>query len=95
MKALKPIKGLSPEVMRLANTGAELAAAVIGLSLLGYWIDCQLETGPWGLLICAILGIVGGLYNLVRKAVHEMFCPDHREETQQTKTDKDDNHCSR
>ncbi len=90
MKALKPIKGLSPEVMRLANIGVELAAAVIGLSLLGYWIDYQLKTGPWGLLICAILGIVGGLYNLVRKAVHEMFRPEGREERQAIQTKKDD-----
>ncbi|NLX12358.1 MAG: AtpZ/AtpI family protein [Phycisphaerales bacterium] len=90
MKAPKPIKGLSPEVMRLANVGVELAAAVIGLSLLGYWIDYQLKTGPWGLLICAILGIVGGLYNLVRKAVREMLRPDNREENQSHKTKNDD-----
>lgn len=90
MKALKPIKGLSPEVMRLANIGVELAAAVIGLSLLGYWIDCQLKTGPWGLLICAILGIVGGLYNLVRKAVHDLLRPADREENQSDKMKNDD-----
>ncbi len=90
MKARKPIKGLSPEVMRLANIGVELAAAVIGLSLLGYWIDYHLKTEPWGLLICAILGIVGGLYNLVRKAVHEMLRPGNREENQSHKTKNGD-----
>lgn len=90
MKAPKPIKGLSPEVMRLANVGAELAAAMIGLSLLGYWIDCHLKTSPWGLLICAILGIVGALYNLVRKAVREMLRPASREENQSNKIKKDD-----
>lgn len=65
-----PVKPDS-NLWRLAAAGTELAGAVAGGSLLGYWIDRQLETSPWGLLIGASVGIVGGLYNLVRKAVHE------------------------
>ena len=42
--------------MRLAGTGVELAAAVGGFALLGYWIDRHYDSSPWGLLIGALLG---------------------------------------
>ena len=48
-----------------------VAGAVGGGCLLGYWIDRRFETQPWGLLIGATVGIIGGLYNMIRKAVHE------------------------
>ena len=56
--------------MRLASAGVELAATLAGACLLGYWIDRRFGTDPWGLLICAGIGIVGGLYNLIRRWVH-------------------------
>lgn len=52
----------------LAGLGLELAAAVAGFSLMGYWIDHKFETEPWGIIICASIGIVGGLLNFVRAA---------------------------
>jgi F0F1-type ATP synthase assembly protein I len=58
--------------------GAELAAAVVGSVLLGYWIDLHYGTSPWAVLICSLLGLVGGLYNLIRQAVHETFLPKDR-----------------
>ena len=58
-----------PGVMQLAGMGVELAGAVLGGCLLGYWIDRHFETRPWGLLIGASMGIVGGLYNMIRKAL--------------------------
>ena len=58
--------------MRLAGLGVELAAAVLGACLIGYWIDRRFETGPWALLICAIIGVVGGLYNMLRQALQEL-----------------------
>lgn len=90
MKIPKPIKELPPEVMRLANSGLELVAAVVSLLLLGYWVDYQFGTGPWGLLTGAIVGIVGGLYNMVRKAVHETFQPAPPKENQASETQKND-----
>ena len=60
---------------RLAGVGVELAATVGVAFLLGYWIDRKFGTDPWGEIILAAVGIVGGLYNLVRQAVHEMFLP--------------------
>jgi hypothetical protein len=65
---LKPVPG---SVWRLASTGVELAGAVAGGCLLGYWVDWHFGTGRWGLIIGASLGIIGGLYNMIRKAVLE------------------------
>ena len=58
--------------MRFAGVGIELAATVGVACLLGYWIDRHFQTWPWGLVSCAALGIVGGLYNLIRPALEEM-----------------------
>lgn len=51
---------------RLGGLGFEFAAAVAGFSLLGYWIGRHYENPQLGLLIGAILGIIGGMYNLIR-----------------------------
>ena len=52
----------------LAGLGIELAASVIGLTLLGLWIDRRWETAPWAVVICASIGFVGGMYNFIRSA---------------------------
>ena len=57
--------------MRAAGSGLELAAAIGGTCLLGYWIDRHFDSSPWGILICATIGITGGLYNLIRRTLHE------------------------
>ena len=54
--------------LRLAGLGIELAASVVGLTLLGLWIDRRWQTAPWGVVICASIGFVGGMYNLIRSA---------------------------
>ncbi|MCP3958680.1 MAG: AtpZ/AtpI family protein [bacterium] len=56
--------------------GIELAAAVAGFSLLGYWIDRSFDTSPWGLLICAICGLIGGFYNFIRSSLRALNQPD-------------------
>jgi F0F1-type ATP synthase assembly protein I len=55
--------------MRYAGMGVELAASIIGLTLGGLWIDHHFGSGPIGVLIGAGLGVVGGLYNLIRSAL--------------------------
>lgn len=52
--------------MRHAGTGLELAAAIGGMCAIGFLLDRKFGSAPWCLLVCAMLGIVGGLYNLVR-----------------------------
>jgi F0F1-type ATP synthase assembly protein I len=49
--------------------GFELAASILGLTLLGLWIDHRFQTGPTGVLVGAALGVVGGLYNFIRAAL--------------------------
>ena len=69
MNGRKPIEPMSGGPWRLAGMGTELAAAVLGGCALGWWVDRYFGTGHWGLIVGASIGIVGGLYNLVRKAV--------------------------
>ena len=55
--------------IRYSGIGLELAGATAGLALVGYWIDRRFGTGPWGLLGGVVIGIVGGLYNLVKESL--------------------------
>lgn len=55
--------------LRLAGVGLEFAAAVAGLTLLGAWIDRHYGSTPWGVLIGAGIGVIGGTYNLIRQAI--------------------------
>jgi F0F1-type ATP synthase assembly protein I len=54
--------------MSMAGMGFELAGAVAGFSFLGLWLDRHYGTEPRALLICAAIGVVGGLYNFIRAA---------------------------
>lgn len=58
--------------IRYAGLGAELAGAVAGLTLLGYWVDRHFGSGPWGTLIGLACGLIGGLYNLVRESLRAL-----------------------
>jgi len=57
-----------PGWVRYSGIGLELAGATAGLALLGHWIDGRYGTAPWGILVGVVIGIVGGLFNLVREA---------------------------
>ncbi len=56
-------------LLRYASMGVELAGAVIGLTLLGLWIDYRFATGIKATIIGAAVGIVGGMYNFIRRAL--------------------------
>jgi len=58
-----------PGWVRYSGVGLELAGATAGLALVGYWIDGRFGTSPWGILVGVIIGIVGGLYNLVKESL--------------------------
>jgi len=58
--------------MRFAGLGMELAASVAVLTLLGWWVDRHFGSAPWGVLTGALIGIVGGMYNLVRQALESI-----------------------
>jgi ATP synthase protein I len=45
---------------------AEFVAGVLAGALLGWFIDRMVGTGPWGLIVCLILGFCAGMLNLLR-----------------------------
>jgi F0F1-type ATP synthase assembly protein I len=67
----EPSQGPKPNAswVRLSSIGFELVAAVAGFTLLGYWWDLHYGTAHWGLLIGVVLGLVGGMYNLIRQSL--------------------------
>jgi len=73
------------EWMKLSGLGIELAAAVGGLTLAGYWWDRHFGTEPWGFWIGLSIGMVGGMYNLIRQAMAA-----GRNETTKRNTKRDD-----
>jgi F0F1-type ATP synthase assembly protein I len=52
----------------MATAGIELGLIFIVLALGGWWLDRKLGTSPWLLLLGCLIGIVGGLYRLIRNA---------------------------
>ncbi len=58
-----------PSMSKYAGMGLEFAGAVGGFALLGWWIDrhWQIEK-HWGVLVCGLLGLIGGMYNFIRQA---------------------------
>ncbi len=54
---------------KFLGSGFELAGVVAVFTLLGGGYDRWQGTHPWGALTGAIIGIVGGLYNLVKDAM--------------------------
>jgi F0F1-type ATP synthase assembly protein I len=61
-------KNGSPAWIKAAGMGSELAGSIVGGVLLGYWIDWKFGTKPTWILVGALIGIVGGFYNFIRRA---------------------------
>ena len=78
-----------PRWTRHSGIGVEFAAAVAGLALLGYWIDAHYGTGPWGVLIGAALGLIGGTYNLIRQSMAAFRQLDQEARDKKKKQDRD------
>ncbi len=89
MSNLRPVERLPRGRMRFAGVGVELAATVGGACLVGYWIDRRFGTGPWGLVACAVVGVVGGLYNMIRPALRETARTAERERDQRRRRPDD------
>lgn len=78
-------KRVQPSGLRFAGVGFEFVAAVCGFAAVGYWIDHHYGSKPWGLVIGAGLGVVGGTYNLLRETAGAFGRPSKRK----TKMDRD------
>lgn len=59
-----------PPWVRHSGIGLEFAAALAGFTLVGIWVDRRYGCRPWGTVIGAVLGLTGGMYNLIRKALN-------------------------
>jgi F0F1-type ATP synthase assembly protein I len=58
-----------PSWIRYSGVGLDFVAALVGFALVGYWVDHHYHCRPWGLVIGALLGLVGGSYNLIRASL--------------------------
>ncbi len=58
-----------PTWLRFSGIGVEFAGVVIGFTLIGLWIDRHYDKSPWGVLIGSSLGLIGGMYNLIRESL--------------------------
>ncbi len=62
-------KAPRPGWIRFSGMGIEFAGAVIGFTAVGYWVGSHYDSERTGVLIGAIVGIVGGGYNLIRESL--------------------------
>jgi F0F1-type ATP synthase assembly protein I len=58
-----------PTWLRYSGIGFEFVAAVGVFALIGYWVDRRWQIEPWGLVIGVFLGLIGGMYNLIRESL--------------------------
>ncbi|HRX85302.1 MAG TPA: AtpZ/AtpI family protein [Phycisphaerae bacterium] len=67
----KPGRGASSglSLWRLASLGFDLAAAVGGFTLIGWFADRHWDKYPRFTVIGAVLGLIGGMYNLIRQSL--------------------------
>lgn len=49
-----------------SSVGLELGVAVIITLLGGIWLDNQLGTTPWLMLLCLVIGLIAGFRNVLR-----------------------------
>lgn len=66
-----PRDRIPPELYRFLGLGGETAAATVVLALGGWWIDQKYGSAPWGLVVGALMGIVGGLYVMIKTALSQ------------------------
>lgn len=58
-----------PGWARSSGIGIEFAAVVGVFALIGHWLDLKFDSSPWGVVVGAALGLIGGTYNLIRDSL--------------------------
>jgi F0F1-type ATP synthase assembly protein I len=58
-----------PNLWRMAHMGLEFAGAALLVAGLGFYIDYQFGTLPWGTVTGLVLGVIGGMYRFLREAM--------------------------
>lgn len=54
---------------RMASSGLDLVIVIAGFTAIGWWLDRRYGWYPWGTLVSAVLGVVGGMTNFLREAL--------------------------
>ena len=68
-KLSKPKKDHEPQTyMRYTHLGLEFIVIFLGFLFLGKWLDEQLGSTPWIMLLCLIAGFALGMYRIVKVA---------------------------
>ena len=73
--------------LRFSGMGFEFAAALTGFTLVGYWIGHHCGHKTAGVLIGALLGIIGGGYNFIRSSLR--LSREVREREEASKSEED------
>ncbi len=64
--------GATPSTARslamLGVLGVEMALAITVGYLVGQWLDSKLDTGPWLMAVCLLVGVAAAFLVLVRTA---------------------------
>lgn len=50
---------------QLTAVAWEFLGSILAGALLGYLADRQFGSGPWGLIVCTLLGTTTGLYRMI------------------------------
>ncbi len=61
--------GEAQRLWRLSAMGTELAFGIVGMVLLGVFLDWWLGWSPWGVVVCTVLGVLAAGYNFIRQAL--------------------------
>ena len=64
---------------RYAGIGLQFAATTGLFALMGYAVDRKMGWTPWAMVALTMLGIVGGLYLLIKEALRENRPPEKRD----------------
>ncbi len=64
----RPPTGSGRDVAPFLGLGIQLAATVLIMYLVGYWVDGKLGTYPFGQVVGGLIGCVGGLIAFAREA---------------------------
>ena len=70
---------------RYASLGIEVGLSVVVGAFLGWWIDSQFASGPWGLIGGVILGTVAAFRSLYQTT--KRFAEEEDREAQETDDD--------
>lgn len=61
--------GISKEIAPYLGMGVQLAATIVIMLFIGNWLDNKFDEKPLFTIIFAILGVITGMYNLIKTAL--------------------------